>query len=71
MPSLAVAVGVQLSLIVGIAGLLWPEKLQPVYEVLMFPWYPTCRTVRLHSIGAIAISLLIFLMWYFRARWNL
>jgi hypothetical protein len=45
--------------------------LQPVYEVLMFPWYPTCRTVRLHSIGAIAISLLIFLMWYFRARWNL
>lgn len=71
MPGLALAVGVQLCLIVGIAGLLWPEKLKPVYEVLMFPWYPTYRTVRLHSFGAIGISLMIFLMWFLRAHWNI
>ncbi|MBV8893845.1 MAG: hypothetical protein JO266_18070 [Acidobacteria bacterium] len=71
MHSVALAIGVQLSLIVGIAGLLWPEKLKPVYEVLMFPWYPTCRTVRLHSVGAIGVSLMIFLLWYVRAHWNL
>ena len=70
MQSLALAVGVQLCLIVGIAGLLWPENLKPVYEVLMFPWYPTYRTVRLHSIGAIGISLMIFLMWFVRAYWQ-
>jgi hypothetical protein len=71
MPGLALAVGVQLCLIVGIAGLLWPEKLKPVYEVLMFPWYPTYRTVRLHSFAAIGISLMIFLMLLIRARWNI
>jgi hypothetical protein len=68
MQSFALALGVQLCLIVGIAGLLWPEKLKPVYEVLMFPWYPTYRTVRLHSVGAIGISLMIFLMWFVRAH---
>lgn len=70
MQSLVLAVGVQLCLIVGIAGLLWPEKLKPVYEVLMFPWYPTYRTVRLHSVGAIGISLTIFLMWFLHAHWQ-
>jgi hypothetical protein len=71
MPGLALAAGVQLCLVIGIAGLLWPEKLKPVYEVLMFPWFPTYRTVRLHSFGAIGISLMIFLMWLVRAHWNI
>jgi hypothetical protein len=71
MPGLALAVGLQLCLMIGISGLLWPEKLKPVYEVLMFPWYPTLRTVRLHSFGAIGISLMIFVMWLVRARWNI
>jgi hypothetical protein len=70
MHGLPLAVGVQFCLILGIAGLLWPEKLKPVYEVLMFPWYPTYRTVRLHSFGAIGISLMILLMWFVRARWS-
>jgi hypothetical protein len=37
----------------------------------MFPWYPTYRTVRLHSFAAIGISLMIFLMLLIRARWNI
>jgi hypothetical protein len=57
---------VQLSLAIGLAGLLWPEKLKPVFDVLMFPWYPTFRTVRLHSIATIAIAFFLFLTWVVR-----
>ncbi len=66
MEGLALAVAVQLSLVVGLAGLLWPEKLKPVFEVLMFPWYPTFRLVRWHSIATIAISFLLFVSWFAR-----
>jgi hypothetical protein len=52
----------------GVAGLLWPEKLKPVFEVLLFPWFPTYRTVRLHSFGAIGMSLLMVVMWFVRTR---
>jgi hypothetical protein len=51
---------VQVCLAFGLAGLFWPEKLLPVFDVLMFPWASSYRTVRLHSIGAIAVSLLLF-----------
>jgi hypothetical protein len=50
---------VQISLASGLAGLLWPEKLLPVFDVLMFPWASSCRTVRIHSIGTIAVSMLL------------
>jgi hypothetical protein len=70
MQGLVLAIGVELCLIIGVAGLLWPQRLKPVYEVLMFPWYPTYRTVRLHSVGAIGISVMIFLMWFVRAHWQ-
>ncbi len=66
MEGFALAVAVQLSLVVGLAGLLWPEKLKPVFEVLMFPWYPTFRLVRWHSIATIAISFLLFVSWFAR-----
>jgi hypothetical protein len=49
------------------AGLFWPERLKPLFEVLLFPWFPTFRTVRIHSIGAIAMSALLFLMWLARS----
>ncbi|HET7205433.1 MAG TPA: hypothetical protein VFI95_02530 [Terriglobales bacterium] len=60
---------VQLCLMVGIAGLLWPEKVKPVYEVLMFPWFASYRVVRWHSCAAIGVSILLFLAWIARIHW--
>ena len=55
---------VQLSLIAGMAGLFWPEKIMPIFEILMFPIIPTQRTLRVHSVGAVAISIVLFVaMW--------
>jgi hypothetical protein len=68
MQELGLAVGVQFCLMLGVAGLLWPEKLKPVYEVLMFPWFPSYRTVRLHSFAAIGFSLVMLAMWYLRSH---
>ena len=53
---------IQVSLAFGLAGLFWPEKLAPVFDVLMFPWPSSYRTVRGHSIAAIALSVLLFLV---------
>ncbi|MGA8834505.1 MAG: hypothetical protein WB538_02630 [Candidatus Sulfotelmatobacter sp.] len=51
---------VQLCLAFGVAGLLWPEKLMPVFEVLMFPWAASYRGIRANSIAAIGLSVLLF-----------
>jgi hypothetical protein len=51
---------VQLCLVFGVAGLLWPEKLMPLFDVLMFPWTATYRGLRANSIVAIGLSLLLF-----------
>jgi hypothetical protein len=67
MQALGLPLLVQICLIFGMAGLFWPEKIKPVFEVLMFPWFPTYRTLRIHSIGALAISALLFLTWIIRA----
>ena len=63
MHALALALVVQICLVIGMAGLLWPEKIKPVFELLMFPWLPSYKTLRIHSIGAIAISCLLLLSW--------
>ncbi|HEY1657940.1 MAG TPA: hypothetical protein VGG14_06315 [Candidatus Sulfotelmatobacter sp.] len=42
------------------AGLFWPEKLKPVFEVLMFPWPASYRSIRANCLVAIAISVLLF-----------
>ncbi|HZW79166.1 MAG TPA: hypothetical protein VFF50_01730 [Candidatus Deferrimicrobiaceae bacterium] len=60
MSELGLCLAVQLSLALGVAGLLWPEKLMPVFEVLMFPWAASYRGIRAHSIAAIGLSLLLF-----------
>ena len=60
MNHLGMSLIVQLSLAMGLAGILWPEKLMPIFEVLMFPWPSSYRTVRAHSIGAIVLSVLLF-----------
>lgn len=53
-------VAVQLSLTFGIAGLFWPEKFLPVFEVLMFPWAASHRLVRAHSVAALVLSAGLF-----------
>ncbi len=50
---------IHLCLAFGIAGLLWPEKLKPVLETLMFPWFPSYRVLRNHSVGAILLSVVL------------
>jgi hypothetical protein len=66
MNSLSVLVVVQLSLVTGMAGLFWPDKIMPIFEVLMFPIIPTQRTLRMHSMGAVAVSVLLFLTLWVR-----
>jgi len=51
---------VQISLTFGIAGLFWPEKFLPVFEVLMFPWAASHRLIRAHSIAALVLSVGLF-----------
>lgn len=47
------------SLIFGLAGLFWPEKFLPLFDVLMFPWPASYRTIRANSVAAILLSLLL------------
>jgi hypothetical protein len=61
MDSLVLPVAAQLSLTFGVAGLLWPEKLVEVFDVLMYPWPATYKTVRINAWGAILLSLLLLL----------
>ena len=50
---------VQLNLVFGVAGLVWPDKLMPVFGVLMFPWPASHRAIRTHGIVAIVGYLLV------------
>ncbi len=44
---------VQFNLIFGVAGLMWPDKLMPVFGWLMFPWPASHRAIRTHGIVSI------------------
>jgi hypothetical protein len=57
--NLALSFVVQLGLAFGLAGLLWPDKLTPLFEILMFPWAASGRVIRVNSIAAIGLSLLL------------
>jgi hypothetical protein len=50
---------VQACLAFGVAGLFWPEKMRPVFDVLMFPWAASYRSVRANSIAALGLSALL------------
>lgn len=50
---------VQFCLAFGVAGLFWPEKIMPLFDVLMFPWAATYRSVRANSLAAIGLSVLL------------
>lgn len=54
MENLLFLVIVQLNLVFGVAGLIWPDKFMPLYGVLMFPWPASYRAIRTHGIVAIA-----------------
>jgi hypothetical protein len=44
---------VQLNLVFGVAGLIWPDRFMSVFGVLMFPWPASYRAIRTHGIVAI------------------
>ena len=50
---------VQVNLIFGVAGLMWPDRLMPVFGLLMFPWPPSRRAIRIHGIVAVVGYLLV------------
>ena len=59
MDHLGLCLLVQLSLAFGVAGLLWPDKFMPLFDVLMFPWAASYRAVRANSLAAIGLSLVL------------
>jgi len=59
MTNLGICLLVQLCLAFGVAGLFWPEKFMPVFEVLLFPWAASYRAVRANSLAAIGLSILL------------
>jgi hypothetical protein len=50
----------QLYLVLGVAGLLWPDKVKDLCARLPIP-LPSYRAIRTTSIGAIALSTLVFI----------
>jgi len=50
---------VQCNLIFGVAGLMWPDKLMPVFGFLMFPWPASHRAIRTHGIVSVAGYLVV------------
>jgi hypothetical protein len=59
MNNLGLCLVLQLCLAFGMGGLFWPDKFMPLFDVLMFPWAASYRTIRANSIAAIGLSLLL------------
>jgi hypothetical protein len=59
MNNLGLCLVVQLGLAFGLAGLFWPDKFMPLFEILMFPWAASCRGVRANGAAAIGLSLIL------------
>jgi hypothetical protein len=57
--NLALCIVVQLGVAFGLAGLLWPDKFLPLFEILMFPWAANHRAIRANGVAAIGLSLLL------------
>jgi len=60
MNNLGLCLVLQLCLAFGMAGLLWPDRVMPLFDVLMFPWAASYRSIRANSIAALGLSLLLF-----------
>lgn len=50
MNNLVLGLLVQVFLAFGVAGLLWPDKLMPLFGILLFPWRASERLIRAHGI---------------------
>lgn len=59
MNSLGLCLVVQLGLSFGFAGLFWPNKFVPLFDILLFPWAASYRAIRANSIVAIGLSVLL------------
>jgi hypothetical protein len=59
MDILGLCLVLQVCLAFGVAGLFWPEKIMPFFDVLMFPWAASHRSVRANSIAALGLSALL------------
>ena len=59
MNTLALCVIMQMCLSFGLAGLIWPERLMPLFGVLMFPWPASHRAIRANGIAVIGAYLLL------------
>jgi hypothetical protein len=59
MDTLVLCLVAQLLLAFGVAGLIWPDKLMPVFGVLMFPWSASHRVIRANGIAALGAYLLL------------
>jgi len=59
MEMLGLCVLVQLFLVFGLAGLLWPEKFSTLFGVLMFPWQANNKIIRANGMLAIAAYLVV------------
>lgn len=59
MDNLVFCIIAQVNLVFGVAGLIWPDKLKPVFGILMFPWPASYRAIRMNGIIAIAGYLLV------------
>ena len=57
--NLGLCFAVQLGLAFGLAGLFWPDKFMPLFEILIFPWAASCRGIGANGIAAIGLSLLL------------
>ena len=55
---------VQIVFAFGVAGILWPEKLIAVFDVLLFPWPASHKFVRVNAWIALCLAvLLLFALW--------
>jgi hypothetical protein len=59
MSNLELCLVVQICLAFGMGGLFWPEKLVPLFEVLLFPWTASHRMIQVNSLAALGLSLLL------------
>jgi hypothetical protein len=50
---------VEVCLTFGLAGLFFPEKLMPIFEILMYPWTASNRLIRVQSLAALGVALLL------------
>ena len=50
---------VQVNLVFGLAGLIWPERFMSLYGILMFPWPASHRAIRVHGVVAVLGYLLV------------